>query len=131
MWNVSGVHFTSEKRILTALPKTLTGSPRGYNGSIRSPLMPFFFTSLPATPPFCISRSEERLQSSPLHCVQSAASSPEAGYSPETTGPMQLCFHQLQHLPSVHQRPAASHFHFILHPWLLIQLHRLSHFLLR
>lgn len=80
---------------------------------------------------FCISRSEECLQSSHLHGVQPAASPPEAGDSTETARPLQLCVYQLQHLPSVHERPAASNASFVVHARLLVQLQRRSHLLLR
>lgn len=79
---------------------------------------------------FYYSRSEECLQSSTHHCLQ-PASSPEAGNGPKTFGPLQLSVHQLQHLPSINQRPAASDSNFILHAWFFFQLHRFSHLLLR
>lgn len=90
-------------------------------------------SSLCPSPPtvFCISRSKECLQSSPLHCLQPASSSTEAGNSPEASCPLLLCVHKLQHLPSVHQCPAAAHPNFLLHARVLLRVHCFSHNLLR
>lgn len=81
--------------------------------------------------PSCpFSRSEECLQSSTFHGVQSAASSSsKAGHSPEDSVSSQPCVLKLHHLPGVHQRPTASDYHFILLTWFHLQLNSCRHLL--
>ena len=82
------------------------------------------------SPSFCGSRSEERLQRGPLHGVQPASTPTEAGDGPEAPGPRQRRVRQLQHLPGLHQRPAAPHPHLLLRSRLRLQLGCSRHLLL-
>lgn len=74
-----------------------------------------------------ISGSKECLQPSHLYRLQPApATTPEAGDGPQASGSSLLCVNQLQHLPSVDQRPAAAHSHLLLHSRVVVCLDRFS-----